>query len=170
MKKIRLFRDFYTFLFGSIYMLILESCSLIFFITNETTVIGILVMVAIAVSYGFCLPRCASVVELNKNGLVLYTPFKKATTKTYIDCCYFQILQNHNFGKCKYFIVISEQFYSIDEITKANNIQSLETAIKIKITKKRYQILSSILPESKRKKLQQVLTEDGGVPSAANRG
>ncbi len=164
MKKIKFISDPYTFFFGIAYLIIFEACGAIFFIEEAAIKMGIFSMVAVLLTFLFCLPKWITIVEMNENGVLLYVPFKRTIKKTYKEYNHLQIGwyfqgKNSGLGYYRYFIVISENGFSQEELSRVNLIQNSESAMKIKFTKKRYEILSEILPNFLKIELEKAIEQ-----------
>ena len=102
--------------------------------------------------------RLLVVVELNQKGIKLYAPFKKTIEIPYEDFKYIQLGcylhgRNPGMGYHRFFVVITKKWYEKAELQKVNLIPNDENTVKIKLSKRRYNMLCEMLPKWQRNTL-----------------
>ena len=102
--------------------------------------------------------RFLAVVELNQKGVKLYIPFKKTVETPYEDYKYVQLGcylhgRNPGMGYHRFFVVITKKWYEKAELQKVNLILNDENTVKIKLSKRRYNMLCEMLPKWQRNTL-----------------
>ena len=106
----------------------------------------------------YCSQRWFAYVELNEEGILLCTIFKKTSLERYDQFPYFQIAHYKHFFTKRFFIVVTKKALSPTDLLKINKIRNSENCVKISISKKRALKLIEFFPDKQKEKLKKAIS------------
>ncbi|MBQ8431910.1 MAG: hypothetical protein IJX28_03405 [Clostridia bacterium] len=95
-----------------------------------------------------CVPQWFGYIKINAQGITWCAPFSKKIDFLYDDFTFVRIAYYTHIYKKRFFLVLSRRYLSPNQLINVNQLRSSETFVKIKITQRRFRVLSEILPNT----------------------